>query len=68
VPFYSDPKYSISQQANDVLEVEPALEQIQATTGRLPDVMSLDNGYMSGDNLAALEKTNSMWPIASGKS
>lgn len=47
----------VSQQANDVLEVEPALKQIQATTGRLPDVMSLDNGYMSGDNLAAMEKT-----------
>jgi len=39
----------ISQQANDVLEVEPALEQIQAATGRLPDVMSLDNGYMSSN-------------------
>jgi len=47
----------ISQQANDVLEVESALKQVQAATGRLPDIMSLDNGYLSGDNLGALEKT-----------
>jgi len=45
----------ISQQANDQQEVEPALESLQATTGRLPSMMSLDNGYMSADNLEALE-------------
>jgi transposase len=46
----------VSQQANDQQEVEPALENLQVTTGRLPSMMSLDNGYMSGTNLEALEK------------
>jgi hypothetical protein len=45
----------ISQKANDKQEVKPALEQLEATTGRQPDTMSLDNGYHSGDNLQALE-------------
>lgn len=47
----------ISLNANDKNEVLPALEALQETTGRLPDMMSLDNGYMSGDNLDALEKS-----------
>jgi hypothetical protein len=47
----------ISLNANDKNEVLPALEALQETTGRLPDVMSLDNGYMSGGNLDALEKS-----------
>jgi len=46
----------ISQKANDQQEVKPALEQIEATTGQQADKMSLDNGYLSGDNLAALDK------------
>lgn len=48
----------VSQKANDKQEVKPALEQIKATTGRLPEKMSLDNGYESGDNLDALENEN----------
>jgi transposase len=47
----------ISLNANDKQEVLPALEALQETTGRLPAIMSLDNGYMSGDNLEALEKS-----------
>jgi transposase len=47
----------ISLNANDKNEVLPALEALQETTGRLPDIMSLDNGYMSGGNLDALEKS-----------
>lgn len=45
----------VSQQGNDKQEVEPALAMLADTTGRLPDKMSMDNGYMSGDNLEALE-------------
>ncbi len=47
----------ISLNANDKNEVLPALEALQETTGRLPDMISLDNGYMSGDNLDALKKS-----------
>lgn len=45
----------LSQQANDKQEVSTALESIQETTGELPECMSLDNGYMSGNNLEALK-------------
>jgi transposase len=44
----------VSQRANDELEVEHALSDLEENTDQLPDKMSLDNGYMSGDNLAAL--------------
>ena len=43
----------LTQNANDKQEVTPALKEIKETTDELPDVMSLDNGYMSGNNLAA---------------
>jgi hypothetical protein len=57
----------ISLNANDKQEVMPALEALQETTGRLPAIMSLDNGYMSGDNLEALEKSTVDAYIATDK-
>jgi len=45
----------LSQNANDKQELKPALEQVEETTGTLPEKMSADNGYMSGDNLDALD-------------
>jgi transposase len=45
----------LSQNANDKKEIEPAIKNIQETTGTLPSKLSADNGYMSGDNLEALE-------------
>ncbi len=47
----------LSQNANDKQEIDPALKSIEETTGKLPDMMSADNGYMSGDNLEALEES-----------
>lgn len=44
----------LSQNANDKKEIEPALKKMQETTGTLPAKLSVDNGYMSGDNLKAL--------------
>ena len=38
-------------------ELKPALEQVKETTGELPDKLSADNGYMSGDNLEALDES-----------
>ena len=38
----------VSQQANDLQEVEPALKVVEQTNGQLPEVMSLDHGYSSG--------------------
>ena len=41
----------VSQQANDAQEVAPALDEVEETSGRLPEKLSLDNGYYSGNNL-----------------
>jgi transposase len=46
----------ISQHANDQQDVEPALKALQDTTDQRPGQMSLDNGYISGNNLKALEQ------------
>lgn len=45
----------LSQNANDKKEVEPAIKNIRETTNTLPLKLSIDNGYMSGDNFVALE-------------
>lgn len=45
----------ISQNVNDKKEIEPAIEKMHETTGQLPAKLSADNGYMSADNLEALQ-------------
>ena len=57
----------LSQNVNDKQEVKPALEEIKETTDDLPDKMSLDNGYMSGNNLEAFEDKETDVYIATGK-
>ena len=57
----------LTQNANDKQEVEPALEEMRETTSDLPDEMSLDNGYMSGDNLASFDGKDIDVYIATGK-
>jgi transposase len=57
----------ITQNANDKQEVKPALQEIKDTTGELPDVMSLDNGYLSGYNLEEINTTDIDVYIATGK-
>jgi len=57
----------LSQNANDKQEAEPGLEEIKETTGDLPDKMSVDNGYMSGNNLEAFEDKEIDVYIATGK-
>lgn len=47
----------ISQHANDVQEVEPALQALSEATDDAPvDKWSMDNGYFSGPNLHAVEQ------------
>ncbi len=46
----------VSQAANDQGEVARALTELETACGRLPDKMSLDNGYYSGDNLEAVSE------------
>lgn len=57
----------LTQNANDKQEVEPALEEIKETTDDLPDKMSLDNGYMSGDNLESFDGKDIDVYVATGK-
>ena len=45
----------VSQKANDTQEVEPALDSIKQAAEKLPEKLSADNGYMSGENLQKLE-------------
>jgi transposase len=57
----------ISLNANDKQEIQPALKALQETTGKLPEKMSFDNGYMSGDNLQALSESTIDAYIATDK-
>ncbi len=57
----------LSQNANDKQEVDLALGEIKETTDDLPDKMSLDNGYMSGDNLESFDGKDIDVYIATGK-
>lgn len=57
----------VSLNANDKKEVGPALAEIQQTMGELPDEMSLDNGYLSGENLEKIEKAGVDAYVATGR-
>ncbi len=46
----------VSDRANDYGEAKPSLALIQSSCERLPETMSLDNGYYSGENLEALSE------------
>jgi len=45
----------LSQNSNDKKEIKQALAEMQDTTGKMPEKMSADNGYFSGENLEAIE-------------
>jgi transposase len=57
----------LSQNENDKKEVAPALDQIQETTGRLPEKASFDNGYNSASNLAELAARGVDAYVATGR-
>jgi len=57
----------LSQNDNDKQEVEPAPQSLQKTTDRLPEKLSADNGYWSGDNLQALEQSGQDAYLATDK-
>jgi len=57
----------LSQNANDKNEVKEAIEQIEESAGKLPEEMSLDNGYYSGKNLEVLEEKEIDAYVATGK-
>jgi transposase len=57
----------VSQNANDKKELKPALEAVKEATGRLPEKLSMDNGYMSRDNLEGTETSGIDTYIATDK-
>ena len=57
----------ISQHANDKQDVEPALQALQDSAGQLPEKISADNGYFSGNNLQAFEQADVDAYIATDK-
>lgn len=57
----------VSQNATDHKEVSPAIDEIQENTGQLPEKMSADNGFFSGDNLKTLEDAGIDAYVACGK-
>jgi len=46
----------VTQQTNDSLQAEPMIAQVKSNMGKLPKQASMDAGYFSQDNVAALEK------------
>ena len=59
--------HHVSQNSNDKKEVAPALDEIKETTDAMPDKMSLDNGYFSGDNLEEFKEEELDAYVAVGK-
>jgi len=57
----------LTQNENDKKEAEKALSEIEKNTGKLPDKMSLDSGYMSADNISALSDAKIDAYIATGR-
>jgi transposase len=57
----------VSQNANDKKELKPALEAVQAATGTSPDKLSMDNGYLSGDNLQEIDTSGIDTYVATDK-
>ena len=57
----------LTQNANDKKEVGPAIEQIQETMSELPDKMTLDNGYLSAENLEKLNEAEVDAYVATGR-
>ena len=57
----------LSQNSNDKKELAPAIKEVIETSGSLPDKISIDNGYMSGENLRSVEENNLDAYIAVGR-
>lgn len=57
----------VNANANDTDEVEQSLAGLKECTEQLPEKMSLDHGYWSGDNLVLLEEEGVDGYVASGR-
>jgi Transposase DDE domain len=46
----------VTDECNDIRQLQPLADQVRQNTGRLPDEYSADSGYWSEDNVAYLEE------------
>lgn len=59
--------YDVTDRQNDVDELLPMVDQIEANLGELPDELSADNGYLSEANLQGLEDRGVEGYVATGR-
>ena len=59
--------YDVTNKQNDVDELLPMLDQIEANLGELPAELSADNGYLSEANLQGLEDRGVEGYVATGR-
>jgi len=57
----------LTQNANDKKELGRAIDEIEKNTGKLPEKISADSGYLSSDNIEVLEESKVDGYIATGK-
>jgi len=57
----------LTQNANDKKELGRAIDEIEKNTDKLPEKISADSGYLSSENISALEKNNIDGYVATGK-
>lgn len=57
----------LSRNANDKHELKPSLEELSANLGEFPEKMSMDSGYLTGENLELLCESGIDGYVATGK-
>jgi len=57
----------LTQNANDKNELKRQIDDIKDNTGKTPEKISADSGYLSQDNISAIEDTDIDGYIATGK-
>ena len=57
----------LTQNANDKKELARAIDEVKESTGKVPEKISADSGYLSSDNIEKLKDNNIDGYIATGK-
>jgi transposase len=57
----------LTQNANDKGELKREIDKIKETTGKVPEKITADSGYLSSDNISTLKENNIDGYIATGK-
>jgi transposase len=57
----------LTQNVNDKKELARAINEAQKNTGKVPEKISADSGYLSSDNISTLKENNIDGYIATGK-